>query len=260
MKFTATAVLAALLSAEAALASAPSARSLARRQARREARETRRTHFRHLNESAHATVQSNWGGAIIETSGVTAVSATANVPRGSGGSSAAGTAWVGIDGANCQSAILQTGFDWYGDGTYDAWYEWYPEFSDNFSGISIAEGDEITMSVVATSRNSGSATLQNLSTGQKVTKNFSGVTAGNLCQTDAEFIIEDFEECNSSGSNCQFVPFSSFTPAIKFTGATTTANGRNVPLSQAEITEVIINNRDATSCSISGSTLTCASG
>lgn len=113
------------------------------------------------------------------------------------------------------------------------------------------------MSVVATSLTSGSATLENLSTGQKVTQQFSDVTAGSLCGSSAEFIIEDFEEC--SGNNCQPVPFSGFSPAVKFTECSATANGRNVGLSGAEITEVIVDNQDLTRCSISGSTLTCTS-
>lgn len=114
MKFISATVLSALLCAEAALARRHSAAT--RRQVTKE----------------HATVESNWGGAILEGSGFTAVSAVANVPRGTGGSSAAASAWVGIDGDSCETAILQTGFDWYGDGTYDAWYEWYPEFACKF--------------------------------------------------------------------------------------------------------------------------------
>ena len=113
------------------------------------------------------------------------------------------------------------------------------------------------MSVVATSSTSGTAALENLTTGQKVSKTFSDVTAGSLCQTDAEFIIEDFEECDSNG-NCQPVPFASFSPAVEFTDCSVTANGESIGLSQAQITEVIINNKDETECSISGSTVTCS--
>ena len=128
MKLTATAVLSALLCAEAALAAVPADRRLARRLARQQSRARRSAPFKQVLKE-HATVESNWGGAILEGSGFTAASAVANVPKGGGGSSAAGSAWVGIDGATCDSAILQTGFDWYGDGTYDAWYEWYPEYA-----------------------------------------------------------------------------------------------------------------------------------
>ncbi|KAL7917514.1 peptidase A4 family domain-containing protein [Trichoderma austrokoningii] len=254
MKFFTGIAISALLCADAALAGVAANRGLARRLARRAGR--RSAPFK--NNTLHASVQSNWGGAILQGSGFSAASATVNVPTGGGGSSAAGTAWVGIDGDTCDSAILQTGIDWYGDGTYDAWYEWYPEFSADFSGIDISAGDQIAMSVVATSLTGGSATLENLSTGQKVTQNFSKVTAGSLCETSAEFIIEDFEECNESGNDCQFVPFASFSPAVKFSSASATQNGRSVSLSEAVLTEVEINNKDVTKCSVSGSTLTCS--
>jgi hypothetical protein len=114
------------------------------------------------------------------------------------------------------------------------------------------------MSAVATSTTGGSATLENLTTGQKVSQSFSDVTAGSLCQTSAEFIIEDFEECDESGNNCQPVPFASFSPAVKFADCAATANGRSVTLSSAELSEVIVNNKDLTKCSVSGSTLTCS--
>lgn len=114
------------------------------------------------------------------------------------------------------------------------------------------------MSVTATSDTSGSATLENLTTGQKVSKSFSNESSGSLCRTNAEFIIEDFEECNENGSDCQFVPFASFSPAVEFTQTSVIANGESVSLSGAEITEVEINNKDVTKCSISGSTLTCS--
>ncbi|RQM07999.1 hypothetical protein DH86_00004265 [Scytalidium sp. 3C] len=77
----------------------------------------------------HTTVKSPWGGAILRGSGFTAASAVVNVPEASGGSSASGSAWVGIDGDTCDRAILQTGFNWYGDGSYVPWYEWYPGLS-----------------------------------------------------------------------------------------------------------------------------------
>jgi hypothetical protein len=134
MKFFTGIALSALLCADAALAGVAANRGLARRLARRAGR--RSAPFK--NNTLHATVQSNWGGAILQGSGYSAASATVNVPTGGGGSDAAGTAWVGIDGDTCDTAILQTGIDWYGDGTYDAWYEWYPDFSGKLcNGISL---------------------------------------------------------------------------------------------------------------------------
>jgi len=261
MKFITATILSALLCGEAVLGVVPADRRLARRESRlgRRSSSIRRTlPFKQAAEK-YATVESNWGGAILEGSGFTAASAVANVPEGGGGSNAAGSAWVGIDGATCDTAILQTGFDWYGDGTFDAWYEWYPQDAYSFSGITIAEGDSIEMSVVATSKTTGTASLENLTTGQKVSHTFTGGEGGSLCETSAEFIIEDFEECNASGSDCQPVTFASFTPAITFSECSATKNGKTVGLSGAEISEVIVNNKDLTSCSVSGSTtLTCS--
>jgi hypothetical protein len=114
------------------------------------------------------------------------------------------------------------------------------------------------MSVVATSLTGGSATLENLTTGQKVTQSFSKVTAGSLCETSAEFIIEDFEECNESGSNCQPVPFASFSPAVTFSSASAVHNGKTVSLSGAVLTQVEINNKDVTKCSVSSNAVTCS--
>lgn len=112
------------------------------------------------------------------------------------------------------------------------------------------------MSVVATSLTGGSATLENLSTGQKVTQTFTDVTAGSLCETSAEFIIEDFEECE--GDSCSAVPFASFSPAVVFSDVSATAKGKSVALSGAILSQVIVNNKDLTDCSVSGTEVTCS--
>ncbi len=135
MKFTTATVVFALLCGETALAGVIAERRLARRESR-----ARRTLPFKQAVDKYATVESNWGGAILQGSKFTAVSAVVNVPEGGGGSSAAGSAWVGIDGYTCDTAILQTGFDWYGDGTFDAWYEWYPEFACKCFILRHAEG------------------------------------------------------------------------------------------------------------------------
>ncbi|KAH8898029.1 hypothetical protein GQ53DRAFT_637802 [Thozetella sp. PMI_491] len=196
---------------------------------------------------------SNWAGAVLIGSGYTSVTATVTVPSVSGAADAAGAAWVGIDGDTCETAILQTGIDWYGDGTYDAWYEWYPEDSEDFS-LSLSEGDSIKMTVTATSKTGGSAVLENLTTGKTVTKTFSGETSGSLCETNAEWIVEDFEECE--GSSCSLVPFADF-GTVEFTGCSATKSGSSVTPSGATIIDIEQNGNILTSCSTSGSTVTC---
>lgn len=84
------------------------------------------------NDSAHVEYSSNWAGAVLIGTGYKSVTGTITVPTPStpsGGSSRteyAASAWVGIDGDTCQTAILQTGVDFYVEGSsvgFDAWYE-----------------------------------------------------------------------------------------------------------------------------------------
>ena len=73
-----------------------------------------------------------------------------------------------------------------------AWYEWFPEASFDFTGISFSAGDSVTATVTATSKTGGVATIKNNSKGTSVSHTFSGQPS--LCQFDAEWIVEDFEE------------------------------------------------------------------
>src|SRR3954465_12425703 len=126
MKFS-TGVIGTSLLATAAIA----APLTAQRQARHEARQLARANGReshppykpgtneilHLNKTSHEQYSSNWAGAVLIGTGYTAVTAEFTVPTPkapSGGSSKtqySASAWVGIDGDTCGSAILQTGVD-----------------------------------------------------------------------------------------------------------------------------------------------------
>lgn len=226
MKFTT--VFATLLSAEAALG----ARFTQQRRERAAKRALDRTTLPLIaaddsvvegldigNGTAHVDYSTNWAGAVLIGSGYKSVTGTIVVPTPatpSGGSSRteyAASAWVGIDGDTCQTSILQTGVDFYVEGSevaFDAWYEWYPDYAYTFSGISISAGDTVTMTVTATSTTAGTAVIKNVSKGTTVTHTFSGQTAA-LCETNAEWIVEDF----SSGGS--LVPFADF-DTVTFTG------------------------------------------
>lgn len=89
------------------------------------------------NDTAHVDYSSNWAGAVLIGSGYKSVTGTIVVPTpkvpsgGSSSTSYSASAWVGIDGDTCQTAILQTGVDFTVKGSsvsYDAWYEWYPDY------------------------------------------------------------------------------------------------------------------------------------
>ena len=76
-----------------------------------------------------------------------------------------------------------------------AWYEWYPDYSYDFSGIGFSAGDIVTVTVTATSKTGGTAKIKNHSTGRSVSHTFSGQPS--LCEYNAEWIVEDFESDNS---------------------------------------------------------------
>lgn len=194
---------------------------------------------------------------------------TPREPSGASGTHSA-SAWVGIDGDTCGTAILQTGVDFTVsggrasfDGTsspshailvicsqrraFSAWFEWFPDFAHDFSGISISAGNSITVSVTATSRTGGTATIVNHSTGQTVSHTFSGQPA--LCQENAEWIVEDFSEGGG------LVPLANW-GTVTFTGVSAgTSSGTTTPAG-ATIIDMEQNGRVLTSVSASSSSVT----
>lgn len=102
------------------------------------------------------------------------------------------------------------------------------------------------MSVNATSTNSGTSTLENLTTGQSVTTPYENMSES-LCLSDAEWIIE------FGGGAQTFADFGRWT--ISNTGASgqsgqVTADGGN-------IVNVVINGEQQTNCGTQGGSMTC---
>ncbi|KAL3470312.1 peptidase A4 family-domain-containing protein [Aspergillus californicus] len=207
-----------------------------------------------LSNTSHVEYSSNWAGAVLIGSGYTSVTGEFTVPTPkvpTGGSSFeqyCASAWVGIDGDTCSTAILQTGVDFCVQGgqvSFDAWYEWYPDYAYDFSGITISAGDTIRVTVDAATLTSGTATIENLSTGQTVTHTFTGGVDGDLCEYNAEWIVEDFE---SGGS---MVPFCDF-GTVTFTGAEATDGDGTVGPSGATIMDIEQSGSVLTSAEVSG--------
>ena len=210
---------------------------------------------------AHVQYSSNWAGAVLIGNGYTSVTGTIIVPTpkvpsgGSSGTQYAASAWVGIDGDTCETAILQTGVDFFAQGStvsFNAWYEWYPDISYDFSGLAINAGDEIRMTVTATSGGAGGkALVENLTTGKSASHSFSG-ESDVLCETNAEWIVEDFS--SSSG----LVPFADF-DTVTFTDASVTTGSGKVGVSGATIMDIRQSNKVLTQCGTSGSSsVTCS--
>ncbi|KAI0628022.1 aspergillopepsin [Trametes polyzona] len=209
-----------------------------------------------LSNVTHPEFSTNWAGAVLiaNTATYKSVTGTFTVPtprEPSGGSGThSASAWVGIDGDTCGSAILQTGVDFTISGnsvSFDAWYEWFPDFAHDFSGFRISPGNQITATVTASSRTGGTATLINHSTGQQVSHSFSGQPA--LCQENAEWIVEDFEEGGG------LVPLANW-GTVTFTGASAGTGSGSVGPSGATIIDMEQNGRQLTSVSASGSSVT----
>ncbi|KAJ5726634.1 uncharacterized protein N7483_007991 [Penicillium malachiteum] len=201
---------------------------------------------------------SNWAGAVLIGTSFTSVTAhfifpTPKIPpEGSTSQQYCACAWIGIDGHTCHTAILQTGVSFCISGTsisYQAWYEWFPEPGGFFDNITIASGDKIRVTDNASSQTSGTATVENLTNGDIVTRVFNGAMSGTLCEYNAEWIVEDFSE---SGNQ---VPFADF-GAITFSNAIATGGGLVLGPSTATLMDLIQDNTVLTSTSLTSTSVT----
>jgi hypothetical protein len=194
------------------------------------------------NTTAHVQYSSNWSGAVLETpSSGYFKSATGRftVPSpkhvGSGGTESS-SAWVGIDGDTCASGLLQAGVDFTvsssGAVSYDSWYEWYPDYAYDFSGFPVSAGNVIQVDITATSTTKGTVSLTNVSTGKKVSQTLNAPSGSTLCRTNAEWIVEDFEE------NGSLVALSNFGTVVFTNAGTTLSTGGSEGLSSATVIDL----------------------
>jgi hypothetical protein len=192
----------------------------------------------------HTDYSSNWAGAVIESppagQAFNAVTGSFIVPtpsipsNGMGtGESFAAAVWVGIDGDTYTNAILQTGIDLNvaadGSVSFDAWYEWYPDYAYNFDDLAVNAGDEISMTVIASSSTEGTALIENVTTGQQAYIDLSSTYA--LGGQNAEWIVEDFEENN------ELVAFADF-GTVTFTNCVATTAELRVGVDRATVIEI----------------------
>ena len=118
----------------------------------------------------------NWAGVVLASpppgENFTEVIGTFTAPTLAPSSYTAACAWIGIDGWSQDTGtdgLFQAGVDfWMEDNklTYNAWYEWVPDSSYNFTDFDISAGDVLTFRLVATSNREGTIYLDNETTGQ----------------------------------------------------------------------------------------------
>ncbi|TQV90037.1 hypothetical protein V2A60_009323 [Cordyceps javanica] len=185
---------------------------------------------------------SPWAGSVQEGSGWTFVTGTSVVPSVYNQGNAGAATWVGIDGESCGRAIIQTGFTNWGNGAVETWYEWWPNPSYTYRGVSAKAGDTIRMSVWAYGTRSGKVLLENLSTGQSDYRTFDNMNA-ELCLTDAEWIVEQFTD-TSSGNHVYLANFGT----IDITNTQAKGNRGTVGADGGNIVEIYDGNQQMTSC------------
>lgn len=258
MKFS-TALVIAVLSASAAVAAPHSAARRARNADKISKRSTgsriskpmiKANVTESLSDNINAEYSTNWAGAVLIGTGYKGVTGTFTIPDislPSGGDEStyySASAWVGIDGDTCETSILQTGVDFnYEDGevSFDAWYEWYPDYSYDFTGIDFSAGDSVKVTIDATSTTAGTASVENLSTGVTVTHTFSGESDA-LCEENAEWIVEDFTEVD--GDEEYLVALVDF-GTVTFTDAYATTSSGTVGLTDATTIDMVSEDDDS---------------
>ncbi|KAG8424879.1 hypothetical protein J3458_001635 [Metarhizium acridum] len=198
----------------------------------------------------HPQYSGNWAGAVQSGQSFTHVEGVITVPQVSGAYGAAASAWVGIDGDACQQSLLQTGVSFYADGTFDAWYEWIPEASSSFDNFQLSVGDQIKMVINATGLTTGVATLENLSTGNKVTHTYHS-SPSSLCQNSAEWIVEAFMEGSSEVVLANFGEVTFTDASATDSAGTVNGNGATIIDMQDQTGNVL------TDCSASRSQVSC---
>lgn len=103
------------------------------------------------------------------------------------------------------------------------------------------------VTVTASSTTSGTAVIENLTTGKTVSESITSSSA--LCEQDAEWIVEDYEEGDS------LVPFADF-GTVTFTSASAGKSSGSSGPSGATIIDIEQNNKVLTSVSTSSSGVT----
>lgn len=217
------------------------------------------TEFRKLGNGIQYS--NNWAGAVWENpppqGPFSAVGGTFTVPepkvagKPSGDGTTAGSAWVGIDGDTYGAAILQAGVDFYvnqdGSASFDAWYEWYPDYAYDFE-MGIAAGDVISIWIQSYNPSEGVIYIENETTGETASQQLKAPdNKSHLAGKNAEWIVEDFQ---SGGKLVNLVDFGTVT----FTDAKAQAGKSDapVPVKGATIIELKQGDKVLTKSTIKG--------
>jgi hypothetical protein len=114
---------------------------------------------------AHVSYSSNWCGASqhapsnSNADGIASVFGDFTAPdltlRAGQAAPQFASVWVGLDGAQCNTTLLQAGVTTVvnsnGGQSANAWWQWYPDSSYSISGFQVKAGDWISVNITTTS-------------------------------------------------------------------------------------------------------------
>ena len=116
---------------------------------------------------------------------------------GTCGNSDVSSVWVGIDGSNNSTDVMQAGTeaDVFCSGgtnypTYYPWFEWYPADEYEITNFPVAPGEAVLVVVQATSATTANATFVDLQSNQYTVVGFSAPSGTTLKGDSAEWIVE----------------------------------------------------------------------
>lgn len=193
-----------------------------------------------VEQTEHETSY-NWAGAVLAGSDFQTVTGTfvapeVVLPAGADMDEVyAASIWVGLDGSGktgCTGVVMQTGLAMRVRDdtlTYKAWYQWYPNKNVAFLDMDITPGDSVTLTVSASSDSGGIAIIENNTQETSVNHTFVDQTP-HLCQTGAEWIVEDFS-VKKYGVTSR-IPFADF-GSVTFTNASA-VNGNGTKFGPAD--------------------------
>jgi hypothetical protein len=97
--------------------------------------------------------------------------------------------WLGLDGDGSDD-VMQAGTESDSDGTYYAWWEWFPNFSVEISNFAVSPGDVITLSLCATDPSTASVSIGNLTSMVYTSFSFTAPPGVTLVGNCAEAVVE----------------------------------------------------------------------
>ena len=212
------------------------------------------------SDSTNVVTTSNWAGGQIAQppSGTfTTVSGQftipkAKVPAGKPGNKEYSAAfWVGIG----SSDILQTGIDSTilanGQHQVTAWYEWFPEGSGSLTGLDLAVGDKMELSVhTAGTGSTGTVTIKNLSKNKSASKTLQPPSGQKPGDQTAEWIVEDYTVGNG------MIAFADW-GSVEFTQCSAkTTTGKTVGPKTGREIDIVQDNKTLAKASIGAGTVT----